>query len=245
MKKSSIDSIIFTARLLMFAMFVPAMGIAMAGQQPANENGDGVSSSSSPTAPSPAGSLTRVEKPVSEREALTFKDRFTDYRQSTFSPMAPLFPAVSAGYNQLRNYPPEWKQGGEGYGKRLASAYGSLVVGNTISFGIAALDREDPRYVRSTYPKKAIFRRAGYAFAHTFVSPLQNGGQTFAWSRVAGDYGAGFIANTWYPERHSSLHNAVYLGTFNLATDVGYSLLKEFIRPHFIFGPVKDKKTKP
>jgi hypothetical protein len=142
-----------------------------------------------------------VEKPVAENQRLTFKDRLTEYRQSTFQPTALVFPAIVAGYYQMTNYPSEWRQGGEGYGKRLASAYGGVVLDNSISFGIASLDREDPRYVRSTYPKKAIFRRAGYAITHTFVSHRAGGGQhTLAWSRLAGAFGAGFVVNEWYPQ---------------------------------------------
>jgi hypothetical protein len=155
-----------------------------------------------------------------------------------------VFPAIVAGYYQMTNYPSEWWQGGEGYGKRLASAYGGVVLDNSISFGIASLDREDPRYVRSTYPKKAIFRRAGYAITHTFVSHREGGQHTLAWSRLAGAYGAGFVVNEWYPQRRSTVHNAVYLGTFNLASDLGFNILREFIRPHFVFGPGGDKKAK-
>jgi len=198
--------------------------------------------------PASTATASDAEKSAVENEPLTFKDRFAEYRQSTFQPMVLVFPAIAAGYSQMNNFPSEWKQGGEGYGKRLLSATGGVVLDNTISFGVAALFHEDPRYVRSTYPKKAIFRRAGYAIAHTFVSHVSSiygEEHAFAWSRVAGAYGSGFIANEWYPERRSTLHNAVYLGTFNLAADLGSNILREFIRPHWVWGPGKDTKEKP
>jgi hypothetical protein len=36
----------------------------------------------------------------------------------------------------------------DGYGRRLASAYGRSVIARTIAFGLAAADHEDSRFVR-------------------------------------------------------------------------------------------------
>ncbi len=236
MKIKRVFPVIKAKRAIVFGLLIASMNIAVVAQQNGKREDGASATASASSLPS-----SRTEEPVSPNEPLTFKERFTDYRQSTFYPTALIFPALTAGFSQLRDYPTEWRQGGQGYGKRLLSSYGNLVVGNTISFSVAALDREDLRYVRSTYPKKAILRRAGYAIGHTFVSPLEGSGRTFAWSRLAGAYGAGFVSNTWYPAGHSTVHNAVYLGSFNLATDVGFNLLREFIRPQFIFGPDKKK----
>lgn len=228
-----------TVFLLAVSVFAPVLSLPAVGQQ------DGLAAATS--ASLSTATAPNAEKSAVENEPLTFKQRVAEYRQSTFQPMVLVFPAIAAGYNQMNNYPSEWKQGGEGYGKRLLSATGGVMLDNTISFGVAALSHEDLRYVRSTYPKKAIFRRAGYAIAHTFVSHVstaQGEEHTFAWSRVAGAYGSGFIANEWYPHRRSTLHNAVHLGTFNLATDLGLNILREFIRPHWVWGAGKNKNEK-
>lgn len=186
---------------------------------------------------------TTAEQPAIFEQPRTFKERFYDYRTSTFSPWALFTPSVSAGISQARDYPPEWKQGGEGFGKRLASGYGSVVIENTISLGFSAIDHEDLRYPLSTYPKSAILKRAGHAIAFTFVPRKEGGGRRFGWSRLVGDYGSGFVANTWYPSRRSDTTNALYLGSVNLAGDLGVNLLKEFIRPHFVFGPTRKTST--
>lgn len=39
-----------------------------------------------------------------------------------------------------------------------------------------------------------------------------------SWSQLPA---TGFIANKWYPEGRSTLHDDVHLATFNLAADVG------------------------
>jgi hypothetical protein len=182
---------------------------------------------------------TSPEQPDTAEPPRTFKERFYEYRTATFSPWALFTPSLSAGISQARNFPPEWKQGGEGFGRRLASGYGSAVIENTISLGVSALDHEDLRYPLSTFPKTAILKRAGHAISHTIVPRKESGGRRFGWSHLVGDYGAGFVANTWYPAQHSDTRNALYLGSMNLAGDLGVNLLKEFIRPHFVFGSTK------
>jgi hypothetical protein len=182
-------------------------------------------------------STQATTSPVAEQDVRrTTRERFRDFSSQTFSPAAIVVPVAGAGISQWRNYPPEWKQGAEGYGKRLASAYGSAVVENAIGFGIATLDQEDLRYPRSDYEKSAILKRTGHAIAYTLVPNKEGGGRRFGFARLIGAYGGGFVTNTWYPSRRSDLHNALYLGTANLGSDLAVNLLKEFFRPHLIFG---------
>jgi hypothetical protein len=207
--------------------------------------------------PKPSGAQSPDSKPLVAKSAVqtatelsdtsepprTFKERFHDYSSSTFSPWALFTPSISAGISQARNYPPEWQQGGEGFGKRIASSYGGVVIENTISLGFSSLDHEDLRYPLSTYPKNAILKRAGHAISYTFVPKKEGGGRRFGWSRLIGCYGAGFVANTWYPANHSDTRNALYLGSANLAGDLGVNLLKEFIRPHVVFRSTSKAST--
>ena len=118
-----------------------------------------------------------------------------------------------------------------------------MVIENTISLGFSSLDHEDLRYPLSTYPKTAILKRAGHAVSYTFVPKKEGGGRRFGWSRLIGGYGAGFVANMWYPAKHSDTRNALYLGSVNLAGDLGVNLLKEFIRPHLVFGSTRKAST--
>jgi hypothetical protein len=185
-----------------------------------------------------------TESPATAEPPRTFKERFYDYRTSTFSPWALFTPSMGAGISQARNYPPEWKQGGEGFGKRVASGYGSVVIENTISLGVSAWDHEDLRYPLSTYPKSAILKRTGHAIAYTFVPLKEGGGRRFGWSRLIGASGAGFVANTWYPSKHSDTTNALYLSGVNLVGDLGVNLMKEFIRPHLVFGSTSKASDK-
>ena len=203
---------------------------------PAGDNGNAAPIAAQ--APAPAVQLLAAKPPTAEFPQ-TFKERLGDYRSETFSPWSVAMPAVGAGLSQLRNYPTEWQQGSEGFGKRVLSGYGQSVMDNTIAFGVATIDHEDLRYPLSTYPKKAILKRTGHVLAYTFVPNKDGGGRRFGWSRLAGSFGSGFIANTWYPAQHSDTSNALYLGGMNLVSDLTVNMLKEFIRPHVEFGNTK------
>lgn len=159
-----------------------------------------------------------------------FSERFREYRHSTYRPATLFVVAAGALYGQIMNSPSEWNQGMKGYGIRLASGYGRFLTSSTISFGVAALDHEDPRYVPCDCPKRAIWRRLGHAFISTITSSLDGGGRTFAFSRVAGAYGGAFIANTWFPPRQSDPWHAVRLGTHALGVSFGINVLREFLR---------------
>jgi len=207
-------------------------------QQPSTAAGNGTANTNPSRPDQPAVQLLAAQEPVAEYPR-TFKERFSDYRSTTFSPWALFMPAVGAGLAQATDYPPEWHQGMEGFGKRLASGYAGSVVDSTIAFGVATIDHEDLRYPLSTYPKNEIMHRTGHAISYTFVPRKEGGGRRFGWSQLIGAYGSGFIANTWYPSRHSDVPNALFLGSMHLAGDVAVNLLKEFIRPHLEFGSTK------
>ncbi len=213
-----------TFRLVICCTLLLLAGIPLLAQQPVTGEDPGPVFTATPSPLLPVRS-----KPIAK---FTFHDRVQDYWLSTYQPSSLIFVAGEAAYDQATNYPPEWKQGWNAYGKRVLSDAGILVTSDTIRFGVAALDHEDPRYVPCDCPRRAIFRRVGHVFLRSVVSPRDGGGSTFAFSRMAGAYGAGFVANTWYPAGHSNLRNAAYLGTFTVVTGTGANLLREFIRPH-------------
>jgi hypothetical protein len=246
MKKSNEESnaacrFLALSRILAFGlMLLPLGAIAQQASDnpPSTTAGSGAASTSASQPDKAAVQLLPAQEPAAEYPR-TFKERFADYRSTTFSPWALFMPSVGAGLAQATNYPPEWQQGMEGFGKRVASGYAGSVVDSTIGFGVAMIDHEDLRYPLSTYSKSEIMHRTGHVISYTFVPRKEGGGRRFGWSRIIGAYGSGFVANTWYPSRHSDTRNALYLGSMNLVGDVAVNLLKEFIRPHLEFGNTK------
>jgi hypothetical protein len=174
-----------------------------------------------PNAPSAA---TRNFKPVGE---LTLGDRFTIYRQSVIRPYSVFGPAFGAGIGQWEDEPPEWGQGAKGYGRRIASGASRQLISETIRFGFAAVDGEDPRYHRSE--DSGVWKRAQHAIVETFTSETASGNRIPAYSRFAGTYGAAFISNAWYPDSRATPGWALRRGSTALASSVGFHLFEEFL----------------
>lgn len=157
---------------------------------------------------------------------LTLGERFHIYRRSIVNLDSVISPALGAALGQANNEPPEWAQGASGYGTRLASGYGRLVINRTIRFGVAALDHEDPRFTPTN--ERGFLRRFRSASFYYVVPRTDDGGRIPAFSRFAGVYGAAFIANTWYPESHANTGHALMRGSTSLAASYAWNVFREF-----------------
>jgi len=157
---------------------------------------------------------------------LAVEDKFALYLKRTYGPGAFLKSGAVAGINQARNRPVEWGRGWDGYGDRFESSMGQRAVANTISFGVGALRREDPRYFPSGQTR--ILARIGSALAQTFVVHTDNGGRTVAIGRVAGAFGGGFVSRTWQPEGHGIIWPGVQSGAISLASGAVSNVIREF-----------------
>jgi len=176
---------------------------------------------SAPSATPGAAASTSVD------HSLTFAHRARLYGKSVFSPETIIGPALAAGVNQWENEPERWDQGGKGYARRFGSEVGTDVIGKTISFGFAAIDREDPRYFPSQ--DRSTWGRIKHGVVSSFVSPTASGRQIPAFSRFAGAYGAAFISNTWYPDDKATTSDAFKRGSTAFGAAVGFRVLSEFV----------------
>ena len=196
-------------------------GSSVVDHNPHPQSANGSQEPNLPNAPSAAA---RTYKPLSE---LTLGDRFTIYRQTILRPYSVVGPALGAGIGQWEDEPPEWGQGAKGYGHRIASGMGRHLISETIRFGVAAVDGEDPRYHRSE--ETGVWKRAQHAIVETFTSETADGGRIPAYSRFAGTYGAAFISNTWYPDSRATAGWALRRGSTALGSSVGFHLFEEFV----------------
>ena len=99
---------------------------------------------------------------------LTQSERNKLYVRALINPISFVESAASAGWGQLLDRPPEWGEGGAGYGKRFVSSVAQHVTGESIKFGLSSLLHEDNRYVASG--KAKIAPRVLYALVSTFRS---------------------------------------------------------------------------
>jgi hypothetical protein len=167
-----------------------------------------------------------IDAPVISAEPLSFSDRIKIYERSFIQPESLIGPALGAGVGQWRDTPPEWGQGADAYGIRFASGFGRSVISRTIAFGVAAADREDSRFVPSN--ETGIWRRTRHAIVGTFVSRTPTGGSMPAFSRFAGVYSSGFIANAWEPRSQDDTAHALERGSTALLSSMGWHIFEEF-----------------
>ncbi len=193
------------------------------------------SSRQNQTQPSLPNAPSAPQRAYSNGDSLTLGERFTIYGHAIFRPYTVVGPALGAGIGQWENEPPGWGQGTEGYARRLASGMGRHVIAETIRFGFAAADGEDPRYHRSD--ETGIWNRARHAMVETFTSQTSSGARIPAFSRFAGIYGAAFISNSWYPENRATTGYALRRGSTALGASLGFHLFEEFV-------PRKDSKAR-
>src|ERR1700726_3920598 len=98
----------------------------------------------------------------------TEKTKIENYLFDAYGPYPALGAAVAAGINQADNTPPEWKQGAEGYGKRVASNFGIAGVSITTRYALSEAFKEDSMYYRCECT--GIFPRLGHAVISTFTA---------------------------------------------------------------------------
>jgi len=201
-------------------------GLSAAGENPGIQQSESSSlddheKSAIPDAPSASQHLN------SSGNSLTFGERSRIYAHSIFRPYTLVGPALGAGIGQAENEPPEWGQGGEGYAHRFASGVGRHVIAETIRFGVAAVDGEDPEYHRSG--ETGVWPRAKHVIVETFTSQTSSGTRIPAFSRFAGIYGAAFISNMWYPDSRATTGWALRRGSTALGASVGFHLFEEFL----------------
>ena len=205
--------------ILVFSIFTPFGVIPeAAGSQSLAIEGDALSGAAS----------TTYVAPVSDYARPTHRALVTNYIFDTYGPFAVGSSAVSAGIDQFNNAPPEWKQGAEGYGKRLGSDFGMAAIATTSRYAISEIFKQDPLYYRCEC--SGISPRLRHAVISTFTTRRgQDGHRAFSFPALAAPYvGATAAVYGWYPSRYGA-KDALRMGNYSLLTSLGGYIALEFI----------------
>jgi hypothetical protein len=170
----------------------------------------------------------------------TQRTRDINYAFDAFGPY-PLFgAALAAGLGQSNNSPPEWGQGGEGYGKRIGSDFAIAATGTTVRYGLARVFREDTLYYRCEC--KGIFPRLAHAAFSTLTARRgQDGHRVFSVPALLAPYAGSFTAvYGWYPDRFGP-KDAFRMGNYTLLANMGGNIGLEFIYsgPHSLLARMR------
>jgi hypothetical protein len=137
-----------------------------------------------------------------------------------------VFAGIGAAFDQARDRPPEWGQGGGAFADRYASHVGQYLIQRSIMFPVQAIDHEDTRYFRSK--RTSIKGRVGDAFLHTVWRHDDTGGMMPAYSEFLGDYGAAAVSRMWWPDRFHTRSAIFVAGSDTILIDAGINVFREF-----------------
>jgi hypothetical protein len=142
-----------------------------------------------------------------------------------------------AGISQADNTPPEWKQGGEGYGRRFASDFGIAAVSTTTRYALAEALREDTLYYRCEC--KGVFPRLSHAVTSTLIARRgADGHRVLSLPALVAPYAGTMTAvYGWYPSRYDA-KDALRMGNYLLLGSLGWNIAREFLSggPHSLFS---------
>ncbi len=136
--------------------------------------------------------------------------------------------AFSAALDQRDGGPEAWGPGAAGYGKRMAARAGLVLSQAAVQHATAAALDLDPRGDRSRCGRRHPLRRAGCAFARTFVTRDRHGRAVPNVPLVAGAAGGAAIARAWYPGDDGPGRDVARLAAMTVVGEAGANLFREF-----------------
>ena len=130
-----------------------------------------------------------------------------------------------AGVDQLRNEPPEWGKGGEGYRKRAFSDVGEFVIQEGTTEALAAAMHRPLDYERCRC--RGAWNRLRWALWGSVTDPMPDGRHPIAVPRIVGAYAGSFAQAAWRPSDGDRVRTAVVNGTVSLLIGAGINLFQE------------------
>ena len=161
------------------------------------------------------------------RTPLTPEQKIRRRALRLIEPVTLVSTALSAGIEQWRDVPHAWGQGAEGYAIRFASSEGFTAAHNGVALSFDLAFHLDPRYRRK--PGARIGPRVWNAVSQTFIANRDSGGTMINVSEIGGNFGAGFLSNTWHPAGYNSPEDAVTRGMLGLAFHTARNVVREFL----------------
>jgi len=160
--------------------------------------------------------------------------KFRYYITETYlNPSVFTAPAFRAGIRMANppgkgatQYPPEWRQGAEAFGRNYGDAFAQRVTFQTARFATGVITHEDPRYIPSA--SHNVLARSFHALTFTFVDRSDSGRAMPAFSNFVGSAAAGFVGNAYLPSGFNNATHAGQRATLQFGFTVAGNLFREF-----------------
>ena len=158
----------------------------------------------------------------------TQKTKLRNYAFDAFGPYPIVGAGLAAGMHQAYNSPPEWKQGAEGYGKRIGSDFGIAAVTTTTRYALSEAFHEDALYYLCEC--KGVFPRLRHAVISTFTARRgDDGHRVFSIPALVAPYAGTMTAvYGWYPGRYDAM-DGFRMGNYSLLWYAGGNIALEFL----------------
>lgn len=132
---------------------------------------------------------------------------------------------AGATVDQIRINPPEWGTGAAGFGRRVGSNAGQLLVQESVHHGLAALLGRSTQYVRCAC--RDFGGRVNSAFQQTYLDVGRDGQRAFSVPRVAGVFAGSYATMLWRPG--VTVGSAAVTGATGLLFTFGANVVKEYV----------------
>lgn len=160
--------------------------------------------------------------------------KFRYYVSETYlNPSVFTAPAFRAGIRMANppgkgatQYPPEWRQGAEAFGRNYGDAFAQRVTFQTARFATGVITHEDPRYIPSS--SHNVLARSLHALTFTFVDRSDSGRPMPAFSNFVGATAAGFVGNAYLPSGFNNTTHAGQRATLQFGFTAAGNLFREF-----------------
>jgi hypothetical protein len=162
-------------------------------------------------------------------QALTAREKFDEWAQSTYDPMGfgdTLFEAGTLEYSSkdgFCGYGRGWGGYGECFGSLELDATDSSFIGD---FALAVLLHQDPRYFR--LGKGSFGRRLLYAVSRVFVTYTDSGRTVVYTSTLSGTFIAAGLSNFYYPSQDVGWRHTMTRVALDLGNTALYNSAAEF-----------------
>jgi hypothetical protein len=175
----------------------------------------------SPPAPAPGSGIHFIDK----------VHYYVD--EAYFNPSAFTAPAFRAGLRMANppgkgttQYPSEWRQGAEAFGRNYGDAVAERITFQTARFAAGVFMREDPRYLPST--SHNVLARSLHAVSFTVMDRSDSGHPMPAISNFVGAAAGGFVGNTYLPAGFNDVTHAGQRATLRFGFAAAGNLFREF-----------------
>jgi hypothetical protein len=224
---------------VLLCLALAAIAVFLAPHQTNAQSAAGAgSASATPATPQTSSpKASQDTEPVVTYVRPTERQKIRNFAFDAFGPYAFAGAAIAGGFDQAETRPPEWGQGWDAYGVRVANSFGISLVTTSTRYGLAEAFREDTLYYRCGC--RGFFPRLEHAMISTVTARRgSDGHRAFSFPAVAAPYAGTMTATLgWYPARFSPM-DGFRMGSYNLLGQAAQNLAFEFIYggPHTLLG---------